>query len=135
MGPFWLPGRKHMKMKQQGRFFVLIGHDAIEALEAYFDSGRGGRPAKDKAIWLSSGGGPLSKVGMKWIWYSLFVRVGLIPKKRGHDRSFRSGFGGRETRDAASSLIHRAKLQGFDLDVAEFMKGHINQIDPHTAAY
>lgn len=132
LGPFWLPGRKHMKMKQQGRFYVLIGHDAIEALREYFDKVRGSWPAPGEPIWLSrAGGGALSKAGMKWIWYGLLVRVGLMPKERGHDRSFRSGFGGHETRDAASSLVHRAKLQGFDLDVAEFMKGHVNQIDPN----
>jgi hypothetical protein len=132
LGPFWIPGRKHMKMKDRGRFYVLIGHDAAEALREYFVKERGW-PSQSDPIWMSKTKATLTKPGMKWIWIGLLERIGLVPKrkKRASDRSYRTGFGAHETRDAASSLIHRAKLQGFDLDVAEFFKGHMNQIDPN----
>jgi hypothetical protein len=132
LGPFWLPGRKQLKMKQEGRFYVLIGHDAIMALQEYFEKERGW-PKPGEPIWLTMirGRHALGKRVMLQNWTGIIRRLGLAKKRQLGNRSYRTGFAGHETRDAASSLIHRAKLQGFDLDVAEFMKGHVSKIDPN----
>jgi hypothetical protein len=135
LGPFWQPGRKQFKLKQEGRFYNLIGLDAANSLREYFETERQ-YPQKGEPIWLPQSTAqheklrPLGKEDMGQNWLGMVRRLGLAPNQQ-RSRAYRTGFGGHETRDAASSLIHKAKLQGFDLDVAEFFKGHVAEIDPN----
>jgi len=133
LGPFWLPGRKREKLKTKGLFYVLIGEGATGFLKDYFEKRRG-CPQKGEPIWVANqkdGVRPLDKATMMQNWLNQLRRIGLVPKEKEKSKGHRTGFGGHETRDAASSLIHKAKLQGFDLDVAEFFKGHVRRLDPN----
>jgi len=107
-------------------------------LKEYFEKERG-YPKPNEPLWLPTKTTrrnkplirPLGKEAMAMNWLSMIRRLGLVPKEEAKSTAYRTGIAGHETRDAASSLIHRCKLQGFDLDVAEFMKGHVSQIDPN----
>jgi hypothetical protein len=138
LGPFCLPGRKQERDKPDGKFYVFIGKDAAVALKEYFETERG-YPKPDEPLWLPTKTTrektplmrPLGKEAMTMNWLGMVRRLGLVSKQEGENSAYRTGFAGHETRDAASSLIHKCKLQGFDLDVAEFFKGHVSQIDPN----
>ena len=122
-----LAGRKN---NEQG-FYTFIGRDATDALTAYFEKERGW-PKPDEAIWLQKSWNGKARTftttGLVHMWLRLLRRIGLLPKKRG-PKNARYGYNLHEMRDIAKSLLHtHAKPEGFDMDCAEFMLGHI--VDP-----
>lgn len=138
LGPFEIPGRKQESGKPRGKFYTFIGKDAALALREYFETERG-YPAEGEPLWLPTKTTrkkipkirPIGKAAMTMNWLYMVRRVGLTPKQEGKSSAYRTGFAGHETRDAARSLIHKCKLQGFDLDCAEFFMGHVSRLDPN----
>lgn len=116
-----IPNRKQ---NQDHPWFTFIGKDAVDALTTYFEKVRGW-PKPGEPIWIEKENRPLSNPGFKQLWLRLTRRIGLVQKKKGKI-GVRYGYHPHELRDIAKSLLHtHAKKDGFDMDLAEFMLGHI----------
>jgi len=114
----------YRKQNQDHPWFTFIGKDAVDALTTYFDKVRGW-PQAGEPIWILKGNLPFSNASFKQQWIRLTRRIGLIEKKKGKVGT-RYGYNPHELRDIAKSLLHtHAKRDGFDMDFAEFMLGHV----------
>ncbi|MEE9459423.1 MAG: hypothetical protein V3V84_06665 [Candidatus Bathyarchaeia archaeon] len=118
------PGRKENRNKTW--FTTFIGHDALVAWKNYFERRRG-YPKEGEAILLDERGKPIQDPTLRQRHIRMLARLNYI--KRGNDISTRHGYGLHNFRDAARTLLHKAKHEGLDLDCAEFWMGHT--IDPN----
>jgi hypothetical protein len=123
-----LPGRKRVKNIKP--FDTYIGKDAIQCLRKYFDTERGW-PAPGEAIWLNKFGRPYARTMYGENYLNLLRLQGRIPKPNGR-LDARFGMNLHEWRDQTITYLHTsAKRHGFDMDVAQFISGHTNLLDPN----
>jgi hypothetical protein len=118
------PGRKENRNKTW--FTTFIGHDALVAWKNYFERKRG-YPKDGESILLDDTGKSIQDPTLRQRHIRMLARLNYI--KRGNDISTRHGYGLHNFRDAARTLLHKAKHEGLDLDCAEFWMGHT--IDPN----
>jgi integrase len=118
-----IPGRKGMRNAKP--FYSLIGGDAIDAIVNYLPN----RPADGNAIFYTKEGKPVSKESVKYYWLRHLDRIGIIDRSANMEgKSKRYGKNLHEIRDVFRSQWEKSPAKG---SVAEFMMGHLRQIDPN----
>ncbi len=118
-----IPGRKGMRNAKP--FYSLIGGDAIDAIVNYLPN----RPAGGTAIFYTKDGKPVSKNSVKFYWLRHLDKIGIIDRSANTEgKSKRYGKNLHEIRDVFRSQWEKSPAKG---SVAEFMMGHLRQIDPN----
>jgi hypothetical protein len=124
--PFVIEYPRRKENRNKIWFTTFIGHDALVAWKNYFKRRRG-YPKEGEAILLDERGKPIQDPTLRQRHIRMLARLNYI--KRGNDISTRHGYGLHNFRDAARTLLHKAKHEGLDLDCVEFWMGHT--IDPN----
>lgn len=118
-----LPGRKRNRNKLP--YYTLIGGDALKAVRSYIDSHRPSLDEEGKpvnAIFVNQYGEPVSKNALYRYWMRHLRRLGIeAPKKKGGEKSYRTGRNPHEIRDVFRSQWSKS---GVNPNIAEFMMGH-----------
>lgn len=126
---FEFDGRKQSRDKS--RFYTFIGRDALMAWAEYFERIRGW-PDDGGPVFLDRCQNHVSKNAISQFHLRLLERLKFI-KRGGGSSSKRYGYNLHEIRDVARTLLHlQGKKDGLDLEVIEFIMGHIpdpNQYD------
>ena len=118
-----IPGRKGMRNAKP--FYSLIGGDAIDAIVNYLPN----RPVGGTAIFYTKNEEPVSKESVKYYWLRHLDKIGIIDRSANTEgKSKRYGKNLHEIRDVFRSQWEKSPAKG---SVAEFMMGHLRQIDPN----
>jgi len=118
-----IPGRKGMRNAKP--FYSLIGGDAIDAIVNYLPK----RPAGGTTIFYTKNGEPVSKNSVRLYWLRHLDKIGIINRSANTEgKSKRYGKNLHEIRDVFRSQWEKSPAKG---SVAEFMMGHLRQIDPN----
>ncbi|MGA2784614.1 MAG: hypothetical protein ABSF09_07955 [Candidatus Bathyarchaeia archaeon] len=114
-------GRK----RNRRSFHTYIYHDALEAWKNYFEKIREHYPKPGEPIVLSRYGKPLTKVSIRKNFIILASQLKYRAREGGNG-GVRTGVAPHEAfRDVVRTMLRsKAKADGFDLDVAEYMMGH-----------
>jgi len=107
-------------------FYNLIGGDARGAVAYYLDKVR--PQSRGGPIFINKHGKPLKYRTMQLYWRRKIEELGLITPPEDADKSTRYGKNLHEIRDLART---RWKRSPADKDLAEFMMGHMEALDPN----
>lgn len=119
-----IPGRKRFRNIKP--FYTMIGGDAIEAIRTYLPK----RPEGGTAIFYTNRLTPITGGTLDAYWTRNLIRLGIIKQVPQGERHSGTRYGKNlhEMRDVFRSQWEKSPAKG---SVAEFMMGHLKQIDPN----